>query len=229
MFDEDSLKVRLADLGKDSAVYVLDPSRNNVITAAKKAAIYIGRYGFEYDAGGRDYLFTYYYSDYGDTWAFTKKELEKSKNRKAYVITSGEYSDKGIVAVFTDAKKARLFLNVWNKTHTSFFDYAQIEEYNLSDDSINTDRQEVLVEYLPEENFAVMCNIGYDGAKAINNDRVVQKEYPCSARTAGTKHDVFQFMLDVNAIKPNDKDGKLEKIAQDRYAQYKARREGVAT
>jgi len=145
---------------------------------------------------------------------------------KAYIITTGEYSDYGIMAVFTDEKKAKLFEKVWNKTHSSYR-AVTIETWDLSDDSINPDREEVLVEYLPEDNFAVVQIAGYDDAKAISEDRIVQKEYPCSSRNIGTPHDVFQFMLDADAVKRDDPDDKLKKIAQDRYAQYKARMEGV--
>ena len=71
-------------------------------------------------------------------------ESNRSNKMKVYVVTTGEYSDYGIDAVFAEEKKAMLYCAVRNiKSPDSF----RIEEYETLDDNINTDGQKVAYGY----------------------------------------------------------------------------------
>jgi len=53
------------------------------------------------------------------------------KEEKVYIVTSGEYSDYKIEAVFSDKGKAEEFVEVCDKAITYYDKYYKIEEYYL--------------------------------------------------------------------------------------------------
>lgn len=54
---------------------------------------------------------------------------------KAYVVTSGSYSDYGIDRIFLSKEKAEAYHELIKRTH---YDVNDIEEYDLSDDEVFT-------------------------------------------------------------------------------------------
>lgn len=55
---------------------------------------------------------------------------------KVYVVTSGEYSDYRINAVFTDLKKAACFAATENAEYRNNYNPLRIEEFKVADDDI---------------------------------------------------------------------------------------------
>lgn len=66
---------------------------------------------------------------------------------KAYVVTSGSYSDYGIDRIFLNKEKAEAYHDLIKRTH---YDVNDIEEYDLSDDEVFTPYYYVeFVYYIP--------------------------------------------------------------------------------
>lgn len=57
----------------------------------------------------------------------------KMKNKKIYLVTSGEYSDYGVDAVFTTRKKAQDYIDSLGDDSNSYYD---IELYDLDPQSL---------------------------------------------------------------------------------------------
>lgn len=146
-------------------------------------------------------------------------------NRTSYIITSGNYSDYHIVAVFMDKQKAEHFLWCYNRTH-SRYSQADIETWEISDDAIDVNRKEILVEYRPDFSHAISYDVGEDGVKRVDRDSIVWREYPRNHRCSG-QYEVFQFMLDIGGDEYSIDSDKLDKIARDRYAAFKAMDAGL--
>ena len=146
-------------------------------------------------------------------------------NQTSYIITSGNYSDYHIVAVFMDKQKAEHFLWCYNRTH-SRYNQAEIETWEISDNAIDVNRKEVLVEYRPDFNHATEYDVGEVGVKRVDSDRIVLREYPRHDRRNG-QYEVFQFMLDIGGDECSIDSDKLDKIARDRYAAFKAMEAGL--
>ena len=145
--------------------------------------------------------------------------------RTSYIITSGNYSDYHIVAVFMDRQQAEHFLWCYNRTH-SRYNQADIETWKISDDAIDMNCKEVLVEYCPDTNHATEYAVGEDGVKRVEMDSIVLREYPRYYRRSG-QYEVFQFMLDIGGDEYSIDSDKLDKIARDRYAAFKAMEVGL--
>lgn len=60
-------------------------------------------------------------------------------HKEVYIVTSGEYSDYSINAVFLDKAKAQRFKKVWNLVHNSY-DKADIEVWELEEKAQVTTR-----------------------------------------------------------------------------------------
>lgn len=125
---------------------------------------------------------------------------------KVYVVTTGEYSDYGIDAVFLEEKKAMLYCAVRNiKSPDSF----KIEEYETLDDNINTDGQKAAYGYhIVSGSF----HTWYVRSKFITFLK------PSHMNEKATEAYVY--------LTQNDED-KAIKIAEDMAAEAKARKEGL--
>ena len=152
-----------------------------------------------------------------------------SDTKKAYIVTSGSYSDYHIVAVFTDHEKAEHFLGVYNSTQHWAFSQAEIEEYTIGDDAVDVSTKEVLVELnmFPTGDAVITHHLGEDVFCRLDRDELIERDYPARHRLAGQKYPVFRFMLEVGDYKWGIDDKKIRKIAYDRFAQFKAAQAGI--
>ena len=152
-----------------------------------------------------------------------------SDPKKAYIVTSGDYSDYHIVAVFTDHEKAEHFLGVYNSSTHWASSQAEIEEYTIGDDAVDVSTKEVLVELsmFPTDDAVITYHLGENVFCRLDKDELIERDYPARHKLAGQKYPVFRFMLDVGEDEWGVDDEKIRKIAYDRFAQFKAAQAGI--
>ena len=123
-----------------------------------------------------------------------------------YVVTSGEYSEYGVDAVFLDKEKAMLYCAAHNVKETD--DPCWIEEYDTYDDDINADGPKIAYRhYLTFGRF---------------DKWYVRSVYITFSKPSHISED----LQDAWVYLPQE-DGDLAiKIAQDMAAEAKARKEG---
>lgn len=123
-----------------------------------------------------------------------------------YLVTSGEYSEYGVDAVFLDKEKAMLYCAMHNFNRS---DNCAIEEYDTYDDNINADGKKTAYLYYL-----------YFGAF----DRwYVKLTYITFLRPSHISEDLKEAWV---YLQQEDED-KAIKIAQDMAAEAKARKEGL--
>lgn len=124
---------------------------------------------------------------------------------KVYVVTSGEYSDYSICAVFLDKKKAQYWTAAQNTEENSSDPY-EIEEYDLSDDSVEiSNARPVMFRYSTYE----------DGTLVFGPPK------------AEVKKDNFGW-FDYCIVSPKQLNAdQVEKIKEDLITKYLAEKEGL--
>lgn len=136
--------------------------------------------------------------------------------QKVYAVWSGEYSDKDVIAVFASRELADRYAEIRNERE-GYGEY-EVAEYDLLD-SVSTGSFPQML--------TIWINYDYTKNKIANLHR--------GYRYGGNEdlEDVFGNIFSLKIHMPYTTDiselsnDKLLKIAQDRYAQYKARKEGV--
>lgn len=125
-----------------------------------------------------------------------------SEPKKVYVITQGDYSDYHICAVTLDKELAEKLCKVYsNLKYYPYFDPAQIEEYDLQQSM---------------DDVRIMYRVEIDcGDIEVTEDRYENKE-----DVFGDKNYFTAYVL------ARDQEHAV-KIAQDRRAEYLAKKEGI--
>lgn len=133
---------------------------------------------------------------------------------KVYIVTSGEYSDYCIRKVFLDKEKADKCAELANRIGAAYDD-CRVEEYETSDDIFHEPAYVRCGYFLYP--YSGMDN-AYVDDEFVNADSVVP-DY--------MDDDTFFFYLreDSRAFESRDI---LKQVARDRYAAYKAKKEGIA-
>ena len=126
---------------------------------------------------------------------------------KIYVVTSGEYSDYGICAVFTDKEKAKLFCAL----REDWFEPPRIEEYDTSDD-IPAEAKRVV-------KLCRVCIGIFSSSGTVTTFYGFERENSVEEDWA-TYTVVFETKNDIS-------DDVAIKIARDMVAEYKAKKEGI--
>lgn len=129
---------------------------------------------------------------------------------KIYVVTSGEYSDYCIEAVFTDKEKAKLYCAAHEK-YTA--DYPRIEEYDTEDDAITGGA--------PVRRY---CEVKV--VTITDPDRYYVKQFYGFARENSVVKDHFGYSVTFEVRRKTSRERAI-KIAQDMIAEYKAKGEGI--
>ena len=124
-----------------------------------------------------------------------------------YLVTSGEYSDYGVDAVFLDEEKAMLYCAARNVKETG--DPCSIEEYDTRDDDINADGKKIA--YRHYLRFGVF------------DKWYVKSVYIAFSRPSHISED----LQDAWVYLPQEDDDLAIKIAQDMAAEARARKEGL--
>ena len=141
---------------------------------------------------------------------------KRGKRMKIYVVTSGEYSDYHIVTVFSTQEKAESFAKARNdKIKHWYDDYYEVEVYDLDDtDNISVESG---INYCPDVNiYGFVYTLDYKFEYCyLAKDRY--RPFYCTAVIERDK----RLKFDVCA----DSEEKARKIAQDRIAEYKYRKE----
>lgn len=127
---------------------------------------------------------------------------------KIYVVTSGCYSDYGIDAVFVDKKEAAKFAAVKDKDN-NYMTY-RIEEYETADGGIDIGN-----------NIA-----GFEYSAFVENDYFMNETlYVSNDPVPKFKSEASNYWL---CVWLEEEDYELaEKILRDRFAEYKAKKEGI--
>ena len=131
---------------------------------------------------------------------------------KVYVVTAGEYSDYRIEEVFLDKKKAEIYVAAkykdgWGRDYT-------IEVYETKDDSVDVVDDQIVWMY--EAHGIYPGGLYYETPVCIFKKDYQPRDY----------HTVSQApWFDCILEKRNDAKGK--KILDDKYAEYRARKEGL--
>lgn len=127
---------------------------------------------------------------------------------KIYIVTSRCYSDYGIDAVFVDKKEAAKFAAVKNKSdnYTTY----RIEEYETADGGIDIGNNIAGFEYI--------ASVDYD--YSLNEMLYVSSEPVPKFKSEVRDHWLHVWL--------EEEDYELaEKILRDRFAEYKAKKEGI--
>ena len=140
--------------------------------------------------------------------------------QKIYVITSGEYSDYSIDAIFSDEKTAKKYVEV----HTEHFWRPRIEEWNMDEVTIeDLARQEEDTLFCYEFTFSEDGNlIGQD--RFVMEDymqTIVEDEFWIVGKTSRISN------LRIKVCDKNKTRDQCLKIAQDMRAKYLAEKEGL--
>lgn len=128
---------------------------------------------------------------------------------KVYIVTSGEYSDYGIDAVFLDKKEAELYIATHQKMDGyvwSWEEYNDILEFDTEDGKINAGDNRVGHFYWHD---------GYSIRHAV----VFEVDAPRKAAKLKEKVSIWL---------PEENEAKAEKILHDRIAEMKAREAGIS-
>lgn len=120
--------------------------------------------------------------------------------QKIYIVTSGEYSEYGIDAVFTTKEKAVDYV----EQHGTRYD---IEEYNL-DEEVEKKTQLWHIEFCVEDvKLCEACPSSYDRNKVVDT---------CSIRLYLNKKLYINFYVDADSM------NRAVKIARERFTAVKA-------
>lgn len=138
---------------------------------------------------------------------------------KIYIITKGEYSDYHICAVTCDPEKAKLL----QEALSDDWDSANIEEYDADDIQING--------YLDNNNteYCVVLDTK-TGLIECRTDWTHRDPYGVSSSRVWEAHEWFREQYDKLVYKTvvyAENEEKATKIASDRFAKYKAEKEGL--
>ena len=142
---------------------------------------------------------------------------------KIYVVTEGEYSDYHIEGVFLTKEAADKYV----KLHYPDVKYAypNVEEYDTIDELYSNG--EYVIECRAEFSNVLGTLTKWGGAYCTSNVYPVSQA-PDEHTEIETWNNItiFYFYVSENSKALRDKE-LLRKIAQDRYAVYKARKEGI--
>lgn len=132
---------------------------------------------------------------------------------KAYVVTTGRYSDYRILMIFTDREKAELYVDTYNKS--SYMSDASIEVWNTADDYIVG--MEDYDYYLISDNIDGKYNNGNpcftkldDDIEYLHDDDLAQRNVFYKLNDVLEVHRKFRKGTDEEFIKK-----KMEKILHD--------------
>lgn len=133
--------------------------------------------------------------------------------RKIYAVTAGAYSDYHIVALCSDRNKAEEICAVYNRSHTfGGWGDASIEEYR---DGSRMDLDRPVYEVRIGKDL-------YDATELTGGNKV---EAMCANWHPFNQIYTNGTFLFLNIYADNDK--QAIKIAQDKYAEYRARKAGI--
>lgn len=129
---------------------------------------------------------------------------------KIYIVTSGEYSDYGIDAVFTDKKQAELYCAVHK--------YCRVETYTADQEKIEG-----------EVYYGILARDYYNhpmGCEFFYSDKPVDPSVRTVPKTGYTPaHD--EYIIPVSKSYDGIKYDTMRKVARDYIAKYKAEQEGL--
>ena len=127
---------------------------------------------------------------------------------KIYVVTSGCYSEYGIDTVFVDKKEAAKFATVKNKSdnYTTY----RIESYETADGKIDIGNNIAGFEYI--------ASVDYD--YSLNEMLYVSSEPVPKFKSEASNYWLCIWLEEENY-------DLAEKILRDRFAEYKAKKEGI--
>ena len=126
-----------------------------------------------------------------------------------YIVTSGEYSDYGIDAVFTDKKQAELYCAVHK--------YCRVETHKADQEKIEG---EVYYGILARDYYKsdIRCEFFY-------SDKPVEPSVTSKPKSTWiAAHD--EYIIPVNKSYENSYEA-MKKVARDYIAKYKAEQEGL--
>lgn len=138
--------------------------------------------------------------------------------KKIYVVTSGEYSDYCINAVFESREKAELYCAIKNATKEYRYDRCEIEEYELSDDTIegNIDKW-----------YYFDVRTYQHGGSSAELHYSIDDSFVTTEKLETKIEDAWHTTILIHVcIKENDPD-KAIKIARDLVAKYEAEKAGL--
>jgi len=145
---------------------------------------------------------------------------------KVWVVTSGEYSDYGIEAIFSSPTLANKLVQSLNQRKGH--DYADFQEWEL--DEINTEdlryRFDVVIHPTTSEIFSVQ-NVGSYGTESPRVVEVPNYRYSVTTEMFGEKGTFSASITALRAVVYAEDESKARKAAADAIAKYKAEREGL--
>ena len=143
---------------------------------------------------------------------------------KIYIITKGSYSDYHICGVAVDLKEAERLQNI----NTDEWDMARIETYDTEDNGEIEGwlKHRYVFEFDVDKRYKNHKNAYdltiYDG-ECCKNDWLMAKRYEREDRIQ-TGHGIYHYVC----VESNKPFSVVEKIAYDRYAEWKATQEGLS-
>lgn len=141
---------------------------------------------------------------------------------KLYVVTAGRYSDYHIVGAFESEEKAKLYVEL--NDPTNYYSVGYYCEETLDDRlmDINDRRKLYSVDIYPDT-----------GKMIVEEDRDYDHLAPDPKYTEFHEHQVWDWKNNSQCVTVHsivvlaDNDDQALKIAQDKYAEYKAEKAGI--
>lgn len=131
-----------------------------------------------------------------------------------YVVTSGQYSDYGIDAVFLDKRKAAIYLAAHEDYEDYFSDTLRIEEWETQDDTIAV---------APEKSI----NWKYCFSRNLRGEFVVSACHTTLESETKINRNGYGIIVGISVCLPEKDEAKAQKIMQDTLAKIKAEEEGL--
>lgn len=144
---------------------------------------------------------------------------------KIYVVTSGEYSDYSVEAVFTDRRKAILYCAAQNAREGNY-EQCDIEEFDSADESIDGNFESVVYEYL----FQARRSYGQMlyGESRWENERPAYRLGKTGVESDYWKNQYGTEYKNIYVRLKEENLAKALKIARDRLVKINAEESGIA-
>ena len=156
--------------------------------------------------------------------------------KKAYLVSSGTYSDYEIAEVFLDKAAAEKYCAIHN-TEDKYGDPYYVEEYDINDGSKIDTSEQVLWYYHTRANVIMYGSRAGELEKDVNFNFKAWHASKTVLSGDGRRPNTWQIVekrykdavsgYDINIYLDHEDDDLASKIAQDRWNEFKATLKGV--
>ena len=140
---------------------------------------------------------------------------------KVYIVTAGDYSDYSVIGAFSSREEARKYIDKFSKVNRQINKYDE-DILELDVDALNKKEQFVVVSYAinahSEDRAIYIHEYSVSDKKGQEKEYVTKQGGKCFVFYISCNHRVFNNETQAEINKH------LLKIAQDKYAKFKAQK-----